>query len=133
MFPFDIDDDEIVTEEEEEKVPSDYEINFETGKLTGRIISGRDALKQWIRITLATDRYFFTQYDWNHGSEFSKLIGRSMSQEYAESEVKRMASDALLVNENIKNVEVLSCEVTDDRVTGRLAVDTIYGKVDVDV
>ena len=45
MFPFDLDDDETEVDEIEEKEPKDYEVDFKTGKLTGRIITGLDAIK----------------------------------------------------------------------------------------
>ena len=60
MFPFDLDDDEIDVEQREEKEPRDYEIDFKTGKLTGKIITGKKAIEQWIIIVLSTDRYFYT-------------------------------------------------------------------------
>ena len=62
MFPFDIDEDEITPVIEEEKEPTDYEIDFNTGRLTGKIITGLDAIIQWVRIVLSTDRYYYPQY-----------------------------------------------------------------------
>jgi hypothetical protein len=69
MFPFDIDDAELDVEVEEDKEPSDYEIDFETGKLTGRIITGLPAIKQWVMIVLGTDKYYYTPDSWDHGGE----------------------------------------------------------------
>lgn len=40
MFPFDLEEDEIMPEVSEETEKEEYEINLETGKLTGRKISG---------------------------------------------------------------------------------------------
>ena len=59
MFPFDIEDEEVDVEVEEAEEPADYEIDFETGNLTGRIITGLDAIIQRARIVLNTDRYFY--------------------------------------------------------------------------
>lgn len=41
MFPFDIEDEEAMPEIEEEKELEEYEVDFESGKLTGRKISGK--------------------------------------------------------------------------------------------
>ena len=49
MFPFDIEDDEVDVEIDEQTEPSDYEIDLETGKLTGRVITGLDAIKQRVK------------------------------------------------------------------------------------
>ena len=57
MFPFDIeveDEEEVI--EEERALNTDYEIDFNTGRLTGRIITGLAAVVQWTRLTLATER-----------------------------------------------------------------------------
>ena len=132
MFPFDLDDDEIDTEQEE-KEPKEYEIDFTTGKLTGRTITGLKAIEQWIYITLATDRYFYTQYSWNHGSELNTLIGKNVSQAYVESEVKRMIEDALSQNEYILGIDDLECNITNDVLTASFKVLTTYGEVSINV
>ena len=46
MFPFDIEDEEAMPEIEEEKELEEYEVDFESGNLTGRKISGKEAVKQ---------------------------------------------------------------------------------------
>jgi phage baseplate assembly protein W len=126
MFPFDMDDDEDVVVDED-SVPSDYEIDFSKGKLTGRIITGLDAIIQWARIVLSTDRYYYTQYSWDHGSELQELIGKSMSKEYATSEIKRMITDALMVNDDVLGIDDLEYEITNDRITASFTINTVYG------
>lgn len=128
MFPFDIEDDEIDLKIEESKAPSDYEIDLDTGKLTGKIITGLDAIKQWVRIVLLTDRYFYPQYSWDHGSELNSLIGQTYDSNLIESEVKRMIRDALLVSKDINSVDDIECEIDKDRLTVRFTIDTIYGR-----
>lgn len=133
MFPFDLDDDEIEVEQEETKEPKDYEIDFKTGRLTGRMVTGLEAIKQWIYIVLATDRYFYTQYSWDHGSELNTLIGKHVSQAYVDSEVRRMVQDALLVNENITGIENMTCKIENDVLTASFTVKTVYGEVNINV
>ena len=133
MFPFDIDDGEIEVEQEESKEPRDYEIDLKSGKLTGKIITGLSAIEQWIHITLATDRYYYTQYSWDHGAELNTLIGKSVSKEYAKSEVKRMIEDALLVNEYIIGIENVECSIEKDVLTASFTAITEYGEVNRNV
>lgn len=133
MFPFDIDDADIAVEVEEQKPPSDYEIDFSTGKLTGRTITGLDAIKQWVRLVLSTDRYYYGQYAWDHGSELQSLIGKNYDAALVESEVKRMLEDALLVNDDIDDISDLVCEINGDRLTATFTIITPYGKGDISV
>lgn len=133
MFPFDLDDDEIEVEQEEAKEPKDYEIDFKTGRLTGRMVTGLKAIEQWIYIVLVTDRYFYTQYSWDHGSELNTLIGKHASKGYVESEVKRMVQDALLVNENITGIENMACKIENDVLKASFTANTVYGEISVNV
>lgn len=131
MFPFDIDDAELDVEVEEDKEPSDYEIDFETGKLTGRIITGLPAIKQWVMIVLGTDKYYYTQYSWDHGCELRDLIGKGFKQDYIESEVKRIITDALSMSKDIKGISNLEVSYEGDTLTAAFTLDTIYGSEEV--
>lgn len=133
MFPFDIDDAELDVEVEEDKEPSDYEIDFETGKLTGRIITGLPAIKQWVMIVLGTDKYYYTQYSWDHGCELRDLIGKGFKQDYIESEVKRIITDALSMSKDIKGISNLEVSYEGDTLTAAFTLDTIYGSEEVTV
>lgn len=133
MFPFDVKDDVINVKVEKQTIPSDYEIDFSTGRLTGRVITGLKAIEQWIRLVLSTDRYYFTQYSWNHGAELHELIGKTYTQDYIETEVKRMVTDALSVNPDIQEVVSIECEIKDDRLIADIRIKTIYGEGEVTV
>jgi hypothetical protein len=131
MFPFDIDDAELDVEVEEDKEPSDYEIDFETGKLTGRIITGLPAIKQWVMIVLGTDKYYYTQYSWDHGCELRDLIGKGFKQDYIESEAKRIITNALSMSKDIKGISNLEVSYEGDTLTVAFTIDTIYGEEEV--
>lgn len=133
MFPFDIEDEEVDVEVEEAKEPADYEIDFETGNLTGRIITGLDAIIQRAMIVLNTDRYFYSQYSWDHGSELNQLIGQNYDKDYIESEVKRMVSEALMTDENILDVTDFSDFMQNEKLTGSFTIDTVYGRRELSV
>ena len=59
MFPYDIEEEEVDEEQdqEEQSIPVEYGIDFETGQLTGKKVYGIEALKVWIWNALVTDRY----------------------------------------------------------------------------
>lgn len=134
MFPFDMDDDEIDVEiENEDTETSDYEIDLRTGKLTGRTLTGVDAIKQWVKILLSVDRYTYTQYSWDYGCEFYKLIGQNYDEDYIKSEVQRMIEDALSINDDIIGISNLKCDFKDDKLTASFTLETIYGEAEINV
>ena len=134
MFPFDLDDEEDVVEQDEiTSQPTDYEIDFTTGELTGRVITGLPAIVQWIRLTLSTDRYYFNQFSWDYGSELETLIGPEYSQETTASEVARMVTDALSTNPDIDSVSDFDVVMENDHMTVTFTVNTIYGSEEVSV
>ena len=129
MFPFDLEDEEIDTEEiEEEPEKQEYEVDFKTGKLTGRMISGIEAVKQWLTIAFAIDRYKYTQYSWENGAELSSLIGQGYDKDYVDSEAERIVREVASLNEDITNVTNFRIDFTGDRLTITFRVETIYGE-----
>lgn len=133
MFPFDIEDEEIEPVIEPDQIQTDYEIDFKTGKLTGRVITGLEAVIQWAKLALSTDRYYYHQYSWDFGHELNSLIGQNYDEEYIKSEVKRMIEDALSVNENITGIENLVCSLENDKLTASFTINTIYGGGEISV
>jgi len=132
MFPFDLDDDEDIVEAEEETTKqTDYEIDFTTGALTGRIISGLPALIQWIRLAIETKKYVFNQFSWDYGCEISDLIGKESSLEYIRSEVSRMLTDTLSGNTDIESIADLDVNVDNDKLNIKFTVNTVYGSKEV--
>lgn len=131
MFPFDIDDEELDDDDSEEETLRDYEIDLNTGKLTGRMIEGLDVIKQRIYIILKTDRYFFQQYSWDHGCELGTLIGQNYNPDYIESEAKRMIIEALSNEENIDDVTDFNISMGNDRLTVGFTAHTPYGDAEV--
>lgn len=133
MFPFEIGDDDAELEEKEEIPYREYEIDFRTGQLTGRIAEGTDAIKAWIFLALRTERYRFQQFSWDYGSELEELIGESADSEYVGMQAERMITDCLMQNGHISGISGLSAEVRDEKVTVRFTVETDYGEVTVNV
>ena len=131
MFPFDIENDYAVADTK--KIPKDYEIDFDTMTLTGKVITGLQAIKQWAMIVLRTDRYFYTQYTWDHGCEIQSLVGKSYKPDLVKSEVKRMIEDALLVSDDIDSISNLVCTLDGDKLNASFVINTKYGGGEINV
>ena len=134
MFPFDMDEDDelaLVSENIETEPAPEYEIDFDTMTLTGRMITGVDAVKQWIRLCLEVPRYRYTQYPWTYGQDFEELIGKGYSEATLKPMLERMTEEALSQNTDIKGLSRFSVKKDGDHVTMSFLVDTVYGDADV--
>ena len=58
MFPFEKDTEELEEEEEIEYYPKEYDIDFSSGKLNGKIAEGARALAVWAYFTIKIERVF---------------------------------------------------------------------------
>ncbi|MFQ9696410.1 MAG: DUF2634 domain-containing protein, partial [Zhenhengia sp.] len=79
----------------------EYDFDFETGKLTGKILEGKEALQVWIYKTLLTKRYSHLIYSWDYGQDLEEMIGKSYEKGLIRSEVERRIKDCLLINDKI--------------------------------
>lgn len=130
MFPFDFEDEDADIQEYEEQEYKEYDIDFETGFLTGQIVSGADAVKVWAWIALQISRYNYEQYTWDYGSDLDTLIGQTADQEYIKMEAARMIRDCLKVSDYIQEVSEIECVIEDDRIIlQKCVLETDYGEV----
>lgn len=132
LFPTYIESETETEQIEESKIPKEYEIDFKTGQLTGRIVEAAEAIKVWIWLVLQTARYRYYIYSWDYGNEFEELIGRGYSEEYINAEAQRMTEDCLLVNENIESITDFSVGMENDQLTISFTANTIYGTIQFD-
>ena len=75
------------------KLHKEYEVNFATGQLTGKILVGKEALTVWIYKTLLTKRYKHIIYSWDYGQDLEELIGQGYEKGLIRSEVERRIKD----------------------------------------
>lgn len=131
-FPYD-DEDDTESSETIESIPKEYEIDFNTGLLTGRVVEGLDAVKTWAWLALHARRYVNECHTWDYGQEFDDLIGQGYSQEYIESEMERMILECLEQNEHITGISDLTVSFDSDNLTAEFTIDTDYGEVEANV
>lgn len=111
LFPFATDKEiALATPEVTASSIREFGLDFETGRLTGKIVTGVDALCVWAYLALKAKRYKWTIYSWQYGEEYTNLIGYSFDEDYLYSETKRYIEECLLINEHITGIEGL--EVT---------------------
>lgn len=117
-----------LTELEVEVIPSlTYGIDFDNGTMVG-MIDNLDAVYQFVRKALSTERYGFVIYSSQYGSEKSGLIGKDF--DYVSAEIERITKDVLLVDDRILSISDFVSEKTSiDTMSISFTVNSIYGDV----
>lgn len=134
LFPF-VTDEELALASPEVTASSirEYEMDFRTGRLTGKIVAGVDAICVWAYLALKAKRYRWVIYSWGYGNEVYNLIGGSYSEEYLNSEVKRYMEECLFENEHIKAIEDLTVTQKDDVLYIKFKLITDVGSKEVEM
>lgn len=131
MFPFELEELEELEEIEVKKEIVEYEIDFQTGQLTRKLVKGLEAVKTWVWMALQTARYRYQIYSWNYGNELENVLGTSYSQEYLESELQFLIKDCIFENEHIKEIKEFQCIKENDAIRISFFVVTEYGEGEI--
>nr|WP_253293387.1 DUF2634 domain-containing protein [Bacillus safensis] len=124
---------EEIEEDEEVETSTTYRIDFETGRLTGETISGIEAIRQFIYMTLRTERYAHPIYSHDIGTEIQELLtDTEATDEYKEMEIPRLLEEALLVDERIDHIEELEVTKQNDSFHVKLAIVTDEGTIEIE-
>lgn len=118
----------------------EYAYNFETNDFIVDpvtndlvVVTGIDALEVWIYKAILTDRFEYHIYSWDYGTELTDLVGQKFSKGLTESEAFRYIKEALMINPYINDVDNLGVTFDGDTVTIKIAVDSVYGGVKINV
>jgi len=111
----------------------EYEFDFKSGRLTGRIVEGVDALCVWAYLALKAQRYRWVIYSWGYGNEVYDLIGNSYSEEYLRSECRRYMEECLFENEHITGIEDLEVSQIKDVLYIKFRMITDVGSKEVEM
>lgn len=134
LFPFTTGEEpELIVPEISPSSIREYGIDFDTGRLTGKIVTGVDALCVWAYLALKAKRYRWVIYSWQYGEEYTNLIGYSYDEDYLYSEVKRYVEECLFVNEHITAIENLEVKQVKDLLHIRFKMVTDVGTKEVRV
>lgn len=132
LFPFTTDEEiALVTPDVTASSIREYELDFATGRLTGRIVTGVDALCIWAYLALKAQRYRWVIYSWQYGEEYTNLIGYSFDEDYLYSEVKRYIEECLFINEHITAIEDLTVSQVKEKLYVKFKLVTDVGSKEV--
>lgn len=102
-----------------------YRFDFVNKRIIGKV-DDKDAVLQFIKKVLDTDKYAYVIYDWYYGNELIGLV--AMPYEYIIVEAPRIVEEALLVDERIKSISNFSAKkLSVDSMEMSFRVHTIYG------
>lgn len=104
-----------------------YKIDPVNKRIIGTI-EDREAVMQFIRKVLNTDKYAFEIYNWYYGNELLKLVGQSY--DYIIARVPNIFKEALMVDDRILDVREFTFNKSGiDSMTVSCYVDTVYGVI----
>ena len=122
-------------EEEEQEETKTYRIDFEKGKIEGKI-DGIEAVEQAINKMILTERYENLIYSTDYGTEVkSTVYGEETSEDFIETGLEDALKEALLSDERIVdagNFEFYEEYPDKDSLTVEFDVDTIYGDTHIE-
>lgn len=119
-----------------------WRFDFETGDFvttgTNKVVETQDidAWVEWCKKALAIERYRYLVYSRNYGQEFDNLIQKKLNRSGNESEIKRMVTEALMVDPRTAKVDNFNftwdgdtCYFTCDITNVRGETATIFNEV----
>jgi hypothetical protein len=109
----------------------EWDVDFDTGQMTGQLVTGTRAVEVWIWKCLQTQRFRHAIYSWQYGSELESYIGKALQQEYIDTDVRLAIEDALLINPEIESITDFDGQLDGDTLHLAITVNTIYGSATV--
>lgn len=132
IFPFI--DPEALAASQDNALPMfrEYAYDYENNRLLLRdgqtyLVEGNEALRIWIFKALDTERFRYTAYDSDYGSEIDTLIG-AVNSSVILPELKRFIIEALMVNPYIEELSNFQFEQSSSGVWVEFDCTTVYGK-----
>jgi len=128
MIPETLNEENLIDIEEYESPPSlTYRLDFTNRRIIGKV-DGKEAVMQFIKKVLDTNKYAYEIYDWYYGNELLTLVG--MPYDYIVVEAPRIIEEALLVDDRITYIDQWSFKkVAVDAIEISFLVHTIYGNI----
>ena len=126
MIPQTINNQNLIESAEYESLPSTtYRLDFVNKRIIGTV-DGAEAIMQFIKKVLSTDKYAYSIYDWYYGNELFRLIG--MPYDYVNTECPRIIREALLADDRILSVDNFEfTKMSLDSLQMSCTVRTVYG------
>lgn len=105
-----------------------HRFDFETKRLTSELISGLDAIKQFVLMALHIPRYAHAIYSSDTGNELYDLIAdEDASTAFKVVEIERLVTEALIYDARIERVHDFAIEHISNAFHVAFKVDTVLG------
>ncbi len=119
-------------EHESNETSKTFRYDFETKRITSEIISGKEAIEQFIYMALRTKRFVHPIYTSDIGEEVSELMSdQNVTMSYKKAEIPRLIEEAIKYDDRILKVYGFSVKEKEDKVFVRFSVDTIEGDLSI--
>lgn len=128
----------LIEEEQETSYPFNgraFLYDFEKGDFVYNngapvVVEGKQALLVWTEKVIRTEKFRFNIHkDIEYGVTIEDLIGGRFPRAFAESEIMREITEALLKNEFILDVSEWSFDYSDSSLTISFYMETTYGEI----
>ena len=102
-----------------------YRLDFTNKRIIGKV-DGKEAVMQFIKKVLNTDKYAYSIYNWYYGNELNTLIGRPY--DYVVTECPRIVTESLTADDRILDVQEFKIkQLSLDSLEVSCLVRTIFG------
>ncbi|MCP6682771.1 DUF2634 domain-containing protein [Bacillus nakamurai] len=110
-----------------------YRIDFEKNRITNELISGLEAIRQFVYIALHTERYSYSVFSHDIGNELQEVLSDNETTDaYKKMEIPRLIEDALLYDDRISAVTDFEIEKQDDAFHVSFTVETDEGMLEIE-
>ncbi|MBT2626078.1 DUF2634 domain-containing protein [Bacillus sp. ISL-32] len=109
-----------------------YRIDFENGRITNELITGLEAVKQFVYMALHTERYSYSVFSHDIGNELQEVLSDNETTDaYKKMEIPRLVEEALIYDDRISSVTEFEIEKSGDRFFVSFIVETDEGTLEI--
>lgn len=124
----DIEDDSEVIE-----TSQTYKIDFENGSITNEMITGIEAIRQFVYLSLHTERYAYSVFSHDIGNELRDILADNETTDaYKKMEIPRLIEEALIYDDRVSSVSDFEIEKQGDSFHVSFTVETDEGKLEIE-
>ncbi|MCY9159946.1 DUF2634 domain-containing protein [Bacillus atrophaeus] len=110
-----------------------YRIDFENGRITNELITGFEAVKQFVYMALHTERYSYSVFSHDIGNELQEVLSDNETTDaYKKMEIPRLVEEALIYDDRISSVTEFEIEKSGDRFLVSFIVETDEGTLEIE-
>ncbi|MED1760955.1 DUF2634 domain-containing protein [Bacillus subtilis] len=124
----DIEDDSEVIE-----TSQTYKIDFENGRITNEMITGLEAIRQFVYLSLHTERYAYSVFSHDIGNGLQDILADNETTDaYKKMEIPRLIEEALIYDDRVSSVSDFEIEKQGDSFHVSFTVETDEGKLEIE-